>query len=178
MAAAAKNNNNKEVLQERNCTSENFYYLPRRFKNLAKPLLAAFQTCHPGTSAEVLNCFYTACTGWSFILPAERQSSTKLLSSFSSPLRLPYSYSTFFSLYSYFPPFSYFPSLLYAYVYLGLKMSISLSPLLPLWLLYYPKFSCSQFTSFPFLSSKYYLCNFSIPSTNFSILKNFFNPSL
>ena len=103
MAAAAKNNNNKEVLQERNCTSENFYYLPRRFKNLAKPLLAAFQTCHPGTSAEVLNCFYTACTGWSFILPAERQSSTKLLSSFSSPLRLPYSYSTFFSLYSYFP---------------------------------------------------------------------------
>ena len=70
--AAAKRNNDKEVLRERNCTSEDFYYLPPNFKNLAKLLPAACKTCRPGTSVEVLNCFYTTRTGWSFIFPAER----------------------------------------------------------------------------------------------------------
>ena len=44
--------NNNGVLRERNCTSENFYYLPRRFKFPLKQSLAASRTCRP---AEVLS---------------------------------------------------------------------------------------------------------------------------
>ena len=75
--------------------------------------MVACKTCRPGTSAELLNCFYSACSGWSFILPADRQSSNSQLSAF-----LFFFSSLFFSsliltlpllpLYPYFPLFSYF----------------------------------------------------------------------
>ena len=74
-APAAKGNNNKEVLQK-GIAQKDFYYSQRRFKNLVKPLIAACKECRPGTSEEVLSCFYTARTGWSFILSAKRLSST------------------------------------------------------------------------------------------------------
>ena len=45
-AAAAKGYNYEEVLRGRNCTSEDFYYLPQKFKNLAKPLLAGLLARH------------------------------------------------------------------------------------------------------------------------------------
>ena len=75
-AAAAKRNNEKEVLRERNCTSEDFYYLPPNFKNLAKPLLAACKTCRPGTSVEVLNCFIPRAQAGASFFPPNGLSST------------------------------------------------------------------------------------------------------
>ena len=143
-AAAAKRNNDTEVLRGSNCTSEDFYYLPQKFKNLAKPLLATCKTCRPGTSVEVLNCFYTARTGWSFILPAERPELNLSSSLPFSSLTL-----TLFPLCSYFP--LYLISLLLSLLTFisRLKKSIFLSFLLPLWLLSKPNFPCSQFTPFP-----------------------------
>ena len=120
MAAAAKGNNNKEVLRERNCPNEDFYYLPRKFKNLAKPPLAACTTCRPG--------FYTALTVWSFILPAERLSSTNQLSSFL--------FLQFFFLLSLFSPSTLISPFLYClsshyfvFAYLRLEKSIFSFPL-------------------------------------------------
>ena len=49
-----KGRNNIGVLRERNCTSENFYYLPRRFETEAQPLLVASKTCQPAEELDLI----------------------------------------------------------------------------------------------------------------------------
>ena len=53
--AAAKRNNDKEVLRERNCTSEDFYYLPPNFKTseAATGCLQNMPSRHFSRSAEL-----------------------------------------------------------------------------------------------------------------------------
>ena len=114
-------------------------------KSKAKLCLAECKTGHPGTSAEVLNCFYTACTGWSFILPANRQSfNLKKLSPFLTSPSLPFTCSNSTSLL--FTKFlNYFPLELKSSIFLSSSLLPWLSNLLshiPLsWIFYLRKFT-------------------------------------
>ena len=109
--------------------------------------LVACNTCRPGTSTAVLNCFYTARTGWRFIL-SRRTAELNLqlsLSSTSQSLHFSYTYSS--------PslPRLLFPNFLFAYFALALSLTF--------------KVKLSSFS--PFSQAKTYLCFFSIPQQNF-----------
>ena len=120
---------------------------------------------------KVRNGFYTARTGWSFILPAERPELNLTSSLPSSLLSLHFTSLRLFLLFSPslpFPTFSYFPSLPSSYAYLRLKKVY-----LPLWLLLQPNPPCSQFILFPLSSANPIFANFQSPSQKFSILENF-----
>ena len=97
-AAATEVKKNKEPVRERNFTSASFYYLPRRYKTLAKPYMVA---CKTAGQAPLQNCSTV------FIQPAQAgassfprngraQLSSSLLSAsflLFSFLLFPYSYS-------------------------------------------------------------------------------------
>ena len=94
---AAKQKNKRKIPVPQDCTNENFFYLPRRFKRLAKPPWAACKTCHLDTSAEVLNCFYTECD--KLVRPV-RQYISSLFKSECALMLNPYSSTLWLTTYS------------------------------------------------------------------------------
>ena len=112
--------------------------------------LVACNTCRPGTSTAVLNCFYTARTGWRFILSRRTAELNLQLSlslsllNLSIPLLL-------LHLLSPFSPSTLTLHFLFAYIALVLSQTY--------------KVKLSSFSPFP--QAKTYLFLFSIPQQNF-----------
>ena len=155
-----KGRNNNGVLRERNCTSENFYYLPRRFETEAQPLLVASKTCQP---AEVLDLILYRAHRLE-LHSSRRTAEPNLSSSLPSSLlflHFSYSYSPSSLPQLLFLPFSlaYFLLILLQLI-LDLKSLYFLSPF-PFFDLYLRKFPLLPNSLLPLLQSSTYLRVFS-----------------